>query len=187
MIKKIAIVDIDGCLCEYPNDAFFSFVFDQTGKNFSDLQKLKAHLGGDYECIKSLYRESGLKKRLTFIPSSIMSLHRIRDLGYKIYIATSRPNCKTVIRDTHHWLSSNSVPFDELLFTGDKYIFQICTIDRDVIVIDDELKNLINYIDLEGVTVFHISQDVTKKLQGNNFHQISNWSEIIDYVELNSS
>ena len=183
MTKKVAIIDIDGCLCEYPNPKFFEFVFEEMGTMFADLGELKISLGDKYEEIKTLYRKSGVKRELTLFPGAINGLNRIRSLGYKIYIATSRPNSAVVVRDTYYWLNSNTVPFDELIFTGDKSIFHFSTIDREVIVVDDEARYLLNYLDRSNVTVFKFACSEDIYLTASNCSNVNGWSELINIID----
>lgn len=183
MTNKVAIVDIDGCLCDYPNPKFFTFVFEQTGTMFDDLRDLKASLGDKYEEIKTLYRKSGVKRELSLLPGAVTGLNRFRSLGFSIYIATSRPNSTVVMRDTYDWLISKSVPFDELIFTGDKSIFHFSTIDREVIVVDDEAKYLLNYLDHSNVTVFKFSSFDGIDLTASNCSNVKDWRELINIID----
>ena len=183
MTNKVAIIDIDGCLCEYPNPKFFTFVFDQTGIMYDNLRELKASLGNNYEEIKTLYRKSGIKRELSLFPGAVKGLNRFKSLGFSIYIATSRPNSAVVMRDTYDWLISKGVPFDELLFTGDKSIFHFSTIDREVIVVDDEARYLLNYLDQSNITVFKFSSFAPTDINVSNCSNVKDWHELIDIID----
>ena len=185
MTNKVAIVDIDGCLCEYPNPKFFTFVFEQTGTMFNNLRELKISLGDRYEEIKNLYRSSGVKRELSVFPDAVSGLNRFKSLGFSIYIATSRPNSAVVMRDTYDWLISKGVPFDELIFTGDKSIFHFSTIDREVIVVDDEARYLLNYLDQSNVTVFKFSSFDAIDLTASNCSNVKDWHELINIIDSN--
>ena len=72
MSNKLAIIDIDGCLCEYPNPEFYQFIFGHTGERFSSLPIMKKRLGEDsYENLKDMYRASGIKRNLVPLESPL--------------------------------------------------------------------------------------------------------------------
>ena len=183
MNKRVAIVDIDGCLTDYPNPVFFSFIKHKTGRDFDNLDDLKRKLGSDYENLKSLYRSSGLKRSLDLRTDAYKGLSYLRNCGFHIYIATSRPNRMDVVSDTHYWLNDLALPFDEIFFTGDKTKFHFCTFDRDVIIIDDEFKNISNYLGLTGVKIFHVTQEPSEGSDYSNYFPVSGWSDIIEHVK----
>ena len=88
-----------------------------------------------------------------------------------------------VIRDTYDWLISKGVPFDELLFTGDKSIFHFSTIDREVIVVDDEARYLLQYLDQSNITVFKFSSFCTIDITASNCSNVKNWGELINIID----
>mgnify|MGYP001320809475 CR=1 FL=1 len=185
MNRKVALIDIDGCLTEYPNPKFFEFIKNETGKNFDDLVELKNTLGEEYEKFKSLYRQSGIKKTLELKEDALNTLNLIKKLKYDIYITTSRPNRYDVVADTHFWLQTNSVPYDDIFFTGDKSIFHFCCIGRQVLVVDDEYKNLSNYKNKENTLIFHFSDSRENVEKCFNYHHVKNWKGIAKIVMKN--
>ena len=66
-MKKIALIDIDGCFSDYPNSLFLELVRKETGLNFNSKEQILDSLGiSKYNLYKSMLRINGLKIKYNF-------------------------------------------------------------------------------------------------------------------------
>lgn len=154
-VKPIFVGDIDGTLGDY-HAHFFSFVelwrgessFGGNGltqsaiwkRNYDGSTDLATFLGltkVEYRKIKLAYRQGGMKRCMPQVPYAHRTMHSIKDLGYEIWIATTRPynRLDNVDPDTQFWLANNDLPYDHLLYGEDKYEELVRQVDQERIVL----------------------------------------------------
>ena len=185
MSKRIAIIDIDGCLCEYPNPVFFSYVESCTNMLYSDLEKMKEDLGLTlYEDLKSNYRRLGLKREIKVNLDALSFLELLKKDQFEIIILTSRPNIFNVVKDTRYWLDKNSVPYDFLCFVDNKTEFILSTEEHDVIVVDDNYSGLENYANDPHVKLFHFTESDIQINKPSNYTKVSGWDEVLQSIKI---
>ncbi|KKL53812.1 hypothetical protein LCGC14_2271690 [marine sediment metagenome] len=121
---KIVAIDLDGCLCVYP-DAWVNYINQKTINNFTDLNQVKNKISfAEYKKLKQKYRTSGIKAKLPKITGATKLTKRLKKLGYTIIILTARPiyEIPEVFRDTLSWLKTNKIVYDLLFAASDKHI-----------------------------------------------------------------
>ena len=137
--KKIILVDIDGCMNDYPIK-YVEFVNSILGTDYKYSHEVK----------NGLQKEDFLEfKRLYFMlhQNNADSKYGLQDAmlklmdKYTVYILTSRaPNCKLI---TYKWLAINNIVYNECFFQHNKGEF-IKVIGKKFItaIIDDHLDFL---------------------------------------------
>ena len=175
-MRKLAIIDIDGVLCDYPNEVFFKFVFKTKNKKFISKDDIISALGeSEYEKLKLEYRLSGDKLNIKPKFAAKESLSKLKENGFEIWIVTSRPKWDPVARHTFLWLTNNNFTFDHLMFIEKKGSLKLNTNYDRCIIIDDDFEGLKDYINSEEVTLIHFTKN--KKQVSNNVHPLSSWKE----------
>ena len=180
-MKKLAIVDIDGVLCDYPNEVFFNFIFNTKNIKFKSKEDIVAKLGESaYEKLKLEYRLSGEKLNIKPKFAAKQSLYKLKENGFEIWIVTSRPKWDPVARHTFLWLTKNNFTFDHLMFIEKKGSLKLNTNNYDrFIVIDDEFAGLKDYISSDEVTLIHFTKN---QKVSNNVNTITSWKEFDDII-----
>jgi hypothetical protein len=119
--SPVVLVDLDGVLSEYPKP-FLDFVFDHTGERFRDMAHIDTESPSIKRAMKHLYRQSGIKRILPPILSSIQACQVLDRAGYSVVIMSQRPYhlYSRIYGDTMFWLNANNVPYKRLIFTADK-------------------------------------------------------------------
>lgn len=150
----IALLDLDGVLNEYPGP-FIRFVNEHnSGIDLSTMAKieeapyLKARM-------KHLYRQSGIKRTLPRIDTSVIAAQMLKARGYAIVIMSQRPaeGYHRIYGDTLYWLRRNEVPYDRLIFVPDKQHKLVLApyLPRIKLAVDDDPKVVLSLLDL-GIT-----------------------------------
>lgn len=133
---RIAIIDIDGVLCDYFN-GFLRWYLLMLGKTdtvkaetvhrlSSNPQYLTSFTLGltheDFEKVKREFRTGGAKRTLPVYDGAKEFLEGMRKQGYKIILMTSRPFSEypSVHADTLAWLHHNNLQFDALWWSDNK-------------------------------------------------------------------
>jgi uncharacterized HAD superfamily protein len=123
--KKIAFLDIDGILAEWP-DAFLNLIQKKTKTKFSSIDDVEVALGKKVLVdLKTEYRLSGIKRKLKAIDGSVEFTSRLRTKDYFIILLTARPY-KEVFRiysDTLYWLKKNKFCYDAIIWNENKELF----------------------------------------------------------------
>ena len=120
-MKKIVLIDIDGCLSDYHNPLFLDLIENEIGKVYSSKEQIVDDLGiSQYKFYKNKLRTEGLKLDYKLKSSSNKVLKFLKDNGFEIWINTSRPNIGINHQVTIKWLKKNNVIFDHIIFTGKK-------------------------------------------------------------------
>jgi len=141
---KLALVDIDGCLVDYPK-VFLDWLEKEKEKSFDTLEQCKKELGIEvYEGYKLLYRLSDEKRYLKLIDGAESVLKYLKQKGFCIWLITTRPKMETVLRNTVYWIISNKLQSNNVIFTENKieFIEQLKTVN---ILIDDDENILRRY------------------------------------------
>lgn len=177
MIKKVAIIDIDGVLSDYPNPIFFDYIESKTNRRFSSTNEVLNFYGRiEYDNIKNKFRKSGLKKKYLVRQESVDVIRALRENEYYINIITSRPLLEENIESTREWLIENEIEFDQLFFVRKKASAYLDpTIYESLLVIDDEYKGLEDYINNSNATLFKFGE------QNNGFSKIihvKSWNDV---------
>ena len=115
--KGVCYCDLDGVFASYP-ECWLRFIETKTGQHFDSLQEAKESLSyADYVNLKNDYRSSDFKYNLTPRRGSSDFTRFLRQEGYSLVIATTRPfsHPQLMIR-TIRWLDKNNILFNDLLF-----------------------------------------------------------------------
>ena len=175
-MKKIAIVDIDGCLNYYPH-CFLDWLSLTHNVEFPTYESFKQFYGNEYIDIKNQYRLSGIKRKLQVRSGSKEFLNKLKQNHFHIYIVTSRHNIGNVYDDTRYWLINNNLNFDELFFIKKKGDLVIHNPDALIYVIDDDINGLIPYSSYENAKLFYFNN--SNDTNYTNINSIKSWEEII--------
>ena len=177
-MNKIAIVDIDGVLSEYPNDVFFKYIQNKKKDIFKSKEEIVNKYGlFEYDRLKNDFRKSGLKIKYKFKENSKKSIDLLKSKGYFISIITSRPLLIQNINTTRAWLNEQSIYYDQLFFVREKAAAFLDTNNFDeVIIIDDEYKGLIDYIGFENVKLYKFGPNNESY---SNIKTVNNWLDIV--------
>ena len=177
-MNKIAIVDIDGVLSEYPNDVFFKFIQHKKKDIFKSKEEIVNKYGRfEYDRLKNEFRKSGLKIKYEFRENSKESIDLLKSKGFFISIITSRPLLIQNINTTRTWLNEQSINYDQLFFVREKAAAFLDTSNFDeVIIIDDEYKGLIDYIGFENVKLYKFGSNNESY---SNIKTVNNWLDIV--------
>lgn len=146
-VKPIVAVDIDGTLGDYYKH-FHAFAQNYVGhtlpERYDGSIEYSEYLGLDkqlYRDIKLAYRQGGLKRSMPLHFSAGIFMEDIRDMGFEIWIATTRPYLRldNIDPDTQEWLDRKHITYDYLIYGEDKYKQLTSRVDesRIVAVIDD--------------------------------------------------
>ena len=157
--EKVAIIDIDGVLADYPR-CIMDYIHRKTGIAPMDIGtydiyyeygKVLGH--AEVERLKHEFRESGEKRNIPVLPGALELLKGLNNRGYYIAILSSRPvsRYKRIMGDTLEWLNKNNLPYNGVLWDEEKDYKSIAKIPNVRFAVEDNLKfaiNLAKYIDL---------------------------------------
>lgn len=185
-MNDIAIIDIDGCLVDYPN-VFLSWVSECEGVSFSSLQDLKDSMSRNkYEDLKHSYRISGIKRRLPLLPNAKETLSVIKNRGMTVWIVTTRPEWEPVASDTKYWLDKNNILYDDIFFVTNKQSFLKTVKDDGIqIIIDDEYA-VVNFVSKNiDAYAFYLNRDEKSEniITNKKIIAVNSWSEIREYLK----
>lgn len=134
--KKLAILDIDGVLCDFES----KFCEDFGSKN-RHLYSLEARYPEVHsEKIREWVKDPENYADLSPIFGGILLLNEIKKYNVDVMLLTSRP--RTTKKVTEVWLERYSVNYDWLHFSSDK-VDTVSRLGRDVdILVEDSTKTL---------------------------------------------
>ncbi len=191
--KKVVAVDIDGVLCNYPED-FIKFAEEKSGNNLKKI-KLKDYnlydllsneIGEDkLKEIKHEFRLSGQKRFMSVIEGAKNGLSYLRSKGYTIVLLTARPykQYPRMFADTMEWLKKNELPFDAILWDENKEEKIIKEFPSLNFMIEDLHTNA-NKIARKGYKVFLLKKEYNESKEINqNVIRVKNWNDIIKKLE----
>lgn len=129
MVKKTAVIDIDGVLADYYK-TFGKFMKEQLQVDITKIdtndhnlfELLSDQLGAyTFECALDGFREQGLLRTVDPFQDARYFMQEITN-KYNVLVLTSRPghNDSKVRQDTEYWFESNKIPYDELCFRHHK-------------------------------------------------------------------
>ena len=172
------MVDIDGCLTEYP-ETFLRWLSESLGIRSNSLEMLKASTTPErYEALKYAYRTSGVKRELEVRPNARETMELLKKWGMRIWIATSRPQWEPVISDTKFWVKKNKLPHDKLIFANDKRQFLRSAVSAGLCLVIDDDYETVDYVSRQlGLPGIVIAKEQTFKV-AHNVIMVSNWHEI---------
>jgi hypothetical protein len=138
--RKIAFIDIDGVLANWPK-CFIDFVNEKYNRKYASVKEIdqKELIGFKLE-----YRTSGAKKTLELNEHAVELTKHLKEKGYFVILLTARPYKKIfrIYTDTLQWLKSNDIAFDGIIWNENKEDFILRYFsEHDFFVIDDDLDN----------------------------------------------
>jgi uncharacterized HAD superfamily protein len=198
-LDRIVGIDIDGVLCEYPDDflAFAKEVYGVTpsGQKSSDVC---SYLGVDrerYLAMKEAYRLSGRKAHLVPRKGAQEFMKALKTRGYHIVILTARP-CEKYIDvyiDTIKWLDKNMIPYDALIYgesKEEKLLREFTDISKISFFLDDEFGNAYKVASI-GCKSYLMATDLNKSDQSKavecGIHLVHSFDEVLAEVDRDRS
>jgi hypothetical protein len=166
-LKPVIALDIDGTLADY-HGAFIDFALKWldrplgqiTYNGSMDLATYLAISKEEYRHIKLAYRQGGQKRwQKPMYGNPGWLVDQLRDLGYEVWITTTRPYAKfdNTDPDTRWWLQKHGIHFDGLVY-GELKIHDLDAIvgrERIAMVVDDLEMNLRHCLNL-GIPAYQI-------------------------------
>lgn len=152
---KTVTLDIDGVLNNYPS-CWLDYIELQQKKRFVTIADAKKELGQDvYSDIKEKYRTSGYKSMLPVNPLAPAFTKFLKEKGYKIIIATSRPfdSYEGLRKLTLEWLTNNGIIFDFLEKKNETLLSNY----NPLFHVDDELEHVHFFLE-KKVKVFIVKR-----------------------------
>jgi len=142
--KKIAFIDIDGVLADWPG-GFLKWLGDEHGMKFSTLSDFKLSVDKKQQYkLKSEYRTCGIKSKLDVL-SGVETFMKKTCEKYNVVLLTARPYKKyfRIYSDTIKWLADNDICYDAIVFDEEKEKYIINNFDTDKVAfcIDDDIQN----------------------------------------------
>ncbi len=164
---KIAGIDIDGVLADYPH-YFLRYVRKnaKTDLKVEDLNdyNLYQELGLPIELTKQLkhdFRQSGQLANVPLIPGAKKMLDSLHKNGYNIVLLSARPykQYKRIFADTKEWLDKNNLYHDAIIWGEDKCSKLIREFGRDSVefFIEDNLGNANDIARISKVYLYNMS------------------------------
>jgi len=188
--KNVVGIDLDGCIANYPQ-SYYDFIFKKIGKKIEDDGSYKIYdnvakaLGErKAKLLKHEYRESGQKKFVSCINEPDKITSKLKKLGYKIIILSSRP-CKEyprIAEDTMFWLKNNNIKYDALFFDENKDEKIIQKFPKLNFMIEDHGDNALK-IAKRGYKVFLVDKPYNRGIKHNNVIRVVTLKEIFKYVK----
>ena len=181
---KIALIDIDGVLSDYP-ETFLSMF----GKSYATVEEFKTSDLRKYTVSKDLYRKEGHKSSLKTKEYAWEFLDLLKRRNIKIILLTSRPikRYSRMYHDTLFWLGYNDLVFDSIIWESKKAEYAISKLKNKNIVlcIDDEIENVKKYAqcNLKSYLLFNPGLKIIKDHNGGSYTAINSLKEVLSYVE----
>lgn len=191
--EKIAAIDIDGVLAEYPA-GFVSFLEEKTGKKLSQIPiphydlyaVLSKEVGGYAEMkkYKHEYRATGQKRFLPVVDGAVASMKRLKKLGYTVVLLSARPVSQypRIFADTMEWLKANDIPYDAILWDENKEEKVVKSFPKMQFMVEDHAGNA-NRVARMGYKVYLISKpyNVEEPLH-EGVIRVDSWTGMNEYV-----
>ena len=183
--KKIVGIDIDGVLGEY-HEWFLKYTDNEFGLKYKTIDELKKAIGTkNYEYIKSMYRQSGVKAGMPARPGASELTHKLKEMGYQIIILTARPYKKytRIYSDTLEFLKRNGIQFDAIIWDEVKHV-KIIREFPDLEFMIEDTPSIANEVADEGYKVFMPTNPNNEKYTNynSNIIRIDNLTTILDYI-----
>jgi uncharacterized HAD superfamily protein/NTP pyrophosphatase (non-canonical NTP hydrolase) len=190
---KIAGVDIDGVLADYPR-SFVEFVNKELKTNY-DYNNIRNYniaeaLGLPPEesiRLKHLYRETGQKRFIPVINGAKQFLEELKYMGYTVVLLTSRPyhTYKRIFGDTQYWLSENKLFYDAILWDDNKGERLLKEFGKDKVeFFVDDVASFANGMSRVGVKCYLLKKLYNEGVKLNsNVIEVNNLNEILEDVK----
>ncbi len=182
--NKTITIDIDGVLNNYPF-CWLDYIELHEQKKFGTIDEAKLQLGTElYSQIKEQYRTSGFKSGIAINPMAPAFTKLLKEKGYTVIIATSRPfhSYPNLEKLTFDWLKSNNITFDALEKKSDHLLLKYPSIKLHI---DDELDHARFFLEKE-INVFIIPRaDIDYKgfEKYKTLKFINELNEILNYID----
>jgi hypothetical protein len=136
--KKIAFIDIDGVLADWPGGFLKWAGYESLAQFKSEVDKKEQYK------IKSEYRTCGVKATLDVL-DGVRSFMKSACKKYNVVLLTARPYKKyfRIYSDTIKWLSDNDICYDAIVFDEEKEKYIINNFDPEQVAfcVDDDISN----------------------------------------------
>jgi hypothetical protein len=155
-IKPVVAIDIDGTMGMYHRH-FLVYAANYLGRRFQDhyvgSQPFKEWFCSNYNVgtdvwhdIKLAYRQGSLKRTMPVYSDARFLCENIKAQGAELWVTTTRPYIRhdNIDPDTREWLSRNLIPFDYLIYDGNKYqkLAALVGTERVAAVLDDLIEEI---------------------------------------------
>lgn len=148
--KKIAFIDIDGVLADWPGGFLKWAGYDSLAQFKSQVDKKEQYK------IKSEYRTCGVKGTLDVLDGAKTFMQATCE-KYNVVLLTARPYKKyfRIYSDTLSWLKENDICYDAIVFDEEKEKYIINNFDPNQVAfcLDDDINNA-NKLHDSGFKVF---------------------------------
>jgi uncharacterized HAD superfamily protein/NTP pyrophosphatase (non-canonical NTP hydrolase) len=190
---KIAGIDIDGVLADYPR-SFVEFVNEQLGTSY-DYHNVRSYNVGESiglspeesARLKHLYRESGQKRYIPVIDGAKQFLDELKYMGYIIVLLTSRPynEYKRMYGDTQYWLAENKLSYDAILWDEHKGERLVKEFGKDKVkFFVDDVAGFANGISDAGMRCFLISRPYNLQVSTkSNVTRVNSLKQVLEAIK----
>jgi hypothetical protein len=181
--QKVIVVDIDDVICDFRN-YFNEWLYktlmiriDPNSKSYYSSKEVKDH-GYSPEGVFENFISSNELLNIPVINQMIEVLNLAKKKNIYIQLLTSRPaaNLKSKYQ-TYTWLYNNNIPFDDIGFASEKYIW---VAKKDfyikgnlIVAIDDSPKHAMEYA-THDINVIVPKTHYNKELRHKNITHIEN-------------
>ncbi|HEY0031084.1 MAG TPA: hypothetical protein VGC65_10020 [Bacteroidia bacterium] len=183
---KTATIDIDGVLNNYPA-CWLDYISMHKKEVYATLAEAKMKLDPEeYKSIKHSYRTSGYKGTIPINSHAIAFTKSLKDMGYTIVIATSRPfHLYPGLKDlTYKWLKEGGIVFDHLEKKSPELLEKYPQIKFHI---DDELDHT-HFLLNAAIDVFIIRNkdvDYGNHLQYKSLKFVDSLGDVLTLIERN--
>lgn len=189
-IKPVVAIDIDGTIGMY-HTHFLEFASGYLNQQVKDHyvgnQPFKEWFCANYRCtvdvwhdIKLAYRQGGMKRTMPVFPEARSLCENVRAQGAELWLTTTRPYIRhdNVDPDTREWLRRHHIPYDYLIYDGQKYrkLAQLVGNERVAAVLDDLMEEL-----AEASALFGIDGTILRKTP---YNRAFDWQTLATNLEM---
>lgn len=178
--QKIAAIDIDGCLVDYPK-CWVDWLNKETGKKYKNLNEAKEKLSYNaYKTLKAKYRTCGVKSNLPLKPNTEKFFEELRKANYLIILLTSRPyrQHREIWRDTIKWLNSNNLLVDGIIWEKEKHLAVMKEFPYLSFMVEDNAE-IANQVAKLGYKVYVVDNEYNQQRLEKNCFRITDLMQII--------
>lgn len=187
---KIAAVDLDGVLAQYP-EHWLEYLNKSTSidvalKDFSLVYGTTSISRSLYSSLKDRYRRSGQELRVTPMPGAKEFLETLRNRGYTIVILSARPTSryKRLYGDSIYWLRMHALAYNHIVWDQMKEERIIKELPIVEFVVEDDPQNAERLAAAE-IKVFLLSRPYNESWQVcRNVTRVASLAEILERLVL---
>ena len=115
-------------------------------------------------------------------------LQELKEKEYSVYLLTSRPEDNLKVKyQTYKWLLDNKIPFDDLFFSPEKYVWltqqSLFEKDKLLFAVDDSPKHALEYA-THGVNVLVPETSYNADISHENITKYKNIKELLLKINL---